>query len=102
MNITAKLWSFCHILRHDGMDYADYVEQLTYLLFLKMADENGIKVPTGCRWQEMLELNGKELNIFYENALNTLKNEEGILGQITLHDEILNQDLGRLYGEIFA
>ena len=82
MNITNKLWSFCHILRHDGMDYADYVEQLTYLLFLKMADESEIIVPAGCHWQEMLNLSGEELTSFYERALNTLKKEPGILGQI--------------------
>ena len=38
-DIVQKLWGFCHTLRHDGIDYGDYIEQLTYLLFLKMADE---------------------------------------------------------------
>ena len=38
-DVVQKLWGFCHVLRHDGMDYGDYIEQLTYLLFLKMADE---------------------------------------------------------------
>jgi len=37
--IVQKLWNYCNVLRHDGMSYGDYVEQLTYLLFLKMADE---------------------------------------------------------------
>ena len=41
-DIVNKLWGFCHTLRHDGVDYGDYIEQLTYLLFLKMADEKGI------------------------------------------------------------
>jgi type I restriction-modification system DNA methylase subunit len=41
-DIVQKLWGFCHTLRHDGIDYGDYIEQLTYLLFLKMADERGI------------------------------------------------------------
>ena len=41
-DIVQKLWGFCHTLRHDGVDYGDYIEQLTYLLFLKMADERGI------------------------------------------------------------
>jgi type I restriction enzyme M protein len=40
-DIVQKLWGFCHTLRHDGVDYGDYIEQLTYLLFLKMADEKG-------------------------------------------------------------
>ena len=41
-DVVGKLWGFCHVLRHDGIDYGDYIEQLTYLLFLKMADERGI------------------------------------------------------------
>lgn len=41
-DIVQKLWGFCHTLRHDGIDYGDYIEQITYLLFLKMADERQI------------------------------------------------------------
>ena len=41
-DVVQNLWGFCHVLRHDGIDYGDYIEQLTYLLFLKMADERGI------------------------------------------------------------
>ena len=41
-DIVQKFWGFCHTLRHDGIDYGDYIEQITYLLFLKMADERGI------------------------------------------------------------
>jgi type I restriction enzyme M protein len=41
-DIVQKLWGFCHTLRHEGIDYGDYIEQLTYLLFLKMADERDI------------------------------------------------------------
>lgn len=40
-DIVQKLWGFCHTLRHDGIDYGDYIEQITYLRFLKMADERG-------------------------------------------------------------
>ncbi len=82
MDITAKLWSYCHILRHDGVDYADYIEQLTYLLFLKMADENGIQVPKTCQWQNLLVKTGDDLKLHYEYTLRKLKNEKGILGQI--------------------
>ena len=46
-DIVQVLWGFCHTLRHDGVDYGDYLEQLTYLLFLKMADERGAAVPKG-------------------------------------------------------
>jgi type I restriction enzyme M protein len=41
-DVVNKLWGFCHTLRHDGIDYGDYIEQLTYLMFLKMANEKGI------------------------------------------------------------
>lgn len=41
-DVVQKLWGFCHTLRQDGIGYTEYVEQLTYLLFLKMADEKGI------------------------------------------------------------
>ena len=47
-DIVQKLWGFCHTLRHDGIDYGDYIEQITYLLFLKMADERAITLPEGC------------------------------------------------------
>ena len=40
-DVVGKLWGFCHTLRHDGIDYGDYIEQLTYLLFLKMIEEKG-------------------------------------------------------------
>jgi len=41
-DVVQKLWGFCHTLRHDGIDYGDYIEQITYLLFLKMSDERSI------------------------------------------------------------
>jgi hypothetical protein len=44
-DIVGKLWGFCHTLRHDGIDYGDYIEQLTYLLFLKMIEEKGVEIP---------------------------------------------------------
>ncbi len=52
-DIVQKLWGFCHTLRHDGIDYGDYIEQITYLLFLKMADEKGIGLPKGCSWPDV-------------------------------------------------
>ena len=51
-DIVQKLWGFCHTLRHDGIDYGDYIEQITYLLFLKMADETGVELPKGCDWPD--------------------------------------------------
>jgi hypothetical protein len=44
-DIVQKLWGFCHTLRHDGMDCGDYIKQITYLLFIKMADETAAGVP---------------------------------------------------------
>jgi type I restriction enzyme M protein len=52
-DVVNKLWGFCHTLRHDGIDYGDYIEQLTYLLFLKMAEERGAQIPEGCDWKSL-------------------------------------------------
>ena len=75
MDITAKLWSYCHILRHDGVDYVDYIEQLTYLLFLKMAEESEISVPEDCNWKNLLSVEGEDLKRKYESILQELKKE---------------------------
>ena len=48
-DIVQKLWGFCHTLRHDGVDYGDYIEQITYLLFLKMADQRRRRAAQGLR-----------------------------------------------------
>jgi type I restriction enzyme M protein len=55
-DIVNKLWGFCHTLRHDGIDYGDYIEQLTYLLFLKMSDERSVQVPKGYDWTSLKAL----------------------------------------------
>src|SRR6266498_1092080 len=49
-DVVQKLWGFCHTLRHDGIDYGDYIEQITFLLFLKMAEEKKLELPKGCDW----------------------------------------------------
>ncbi len=49
-DVVQKFWGFCHTLRHDGIDYGDYIEQITCLLFLKMADERGIDLSRLCEW----------------------------------------------------
>src|SRR2546425_701647 len=64
-DIVQKLWGFCHTLRHDGVDYGDYIEQLTYLLFLKMADERAAKVPKDCDWNSLKDLSGTTLTDHY-------------------------------------
>ena len=81
-DVTAKLWGFCNTLKHDGMHYGDYIEQLTYLLFLKLADEKGISVPKGYDWKSLKEKSGTELRDHYNDVLVTLAKQKGILGEI--------------------
>ncbi|MCL5958170.1 MAG: type I restriction-modification system subunit M N-terminal domain-containing protein, partial [Chloroflexi bacterium] len=59
--VIQRLWNFCNVLRDDGVSYGDYVEQLTYLLFLKMADERTkpplnepSSIPHGLAWPSLL------------------------------------------------
>src|SRR5262249_7032451 len=80
--IVQKLWGFCHTLRHDGVDYGDYIEQITYLLFLKMADEKGIELPKGCGWPNLAGKSGTALLEFYSDLLRKLGHEPGMLGDI--------------------
>lgn len=81
-DIVNKLWGFCHTLRHDGVDYGDYIEQLTYLLFLKMADERGVDVPKGCAWETLKEKSGTDLTDHYADILRKLREAKGLLGDI--------------------
>jgi len=95
-DVDQKLWSFCHVLRHDGIDYGDYIEQLTYLLFLKMADERGIELPTydevnklsgqieqvSCDWPYLRKQSGTQLTSHYTKVLAALGEAPGILGDI--------------------
>jgi type I restriction enzyme M protein len=81
-DVVAKLWGFCHTLRHDGVDYGDYIEQLTYLLFLKMADERGIAMPERADWPYLRKQSGTELLDSYVEALRILGREPAILGDI--------------------
>lgn len=80
--IVNKLWGFCHTLRHDGMDYGDYIEQLTYLLFLKMAEEKGTKLPENCDWETLKKKSGTDLMDHYAEVLRLLREEKGLLGDI--------------------
>jgi type I restriction enzyme M protein len=81
-DIVNRLWGFCHTLRHDGIDYGDYIEQITYLLFLKMADERGIDVPKGCDWPTLRDKAGSDLTDFYVDLLRKLAKQAGMLGDI--------------------
>jgi len=88
-SIVQKLWNYCNVLRDDGMSYGDYVEQLTYLLFLKMADERTkapynkpSAVPSGFDWPSLIKKDGDELFDHYRHTLETLGNGKGLLGLI--------------------
>jgi type I restriction enzyme M protein len=76
--IVQKLWNYCNVLRDDGVSYSDYVEQLTYLLFLKMADEQttllgkASTIPSDYNWQTLRSQDGDALEIQYRK---TLENE---------------------------
>src|SRR5712691_6011940 len=93
-DVVQKLWGFCHTLRHDGVDYGDYIEQLTYLLFLKMANERDIdltkiswmdekgKHTTDCSWPTLGSTSGTSLTDHYAEVLRILTKQPGLLGEI--------------------
>ena len=81
-DIVNKLWGFCHTLRHDGVDYGDYIEQLTYLLFLKMAEERGAVIPAKCDWKTLKALSGTALTDHYADILRKLREAGGLLADI--------------------
>lgn len=72
--IVAKLWNLCNVLRDDGITYHQYVTELTYILFLKMAKETGSEenIPEGYRWDDLLARKGLELKSFYKELLDYL------------------------------
>ena len=72
--IVAKLWNLCNVLRDDGITYHQYVTELTYILFLKMAKETGSEenIPEGYRWDDLLVRKGLELKSFYKELLDYL------------------------------
>ncbi|MHC4457000.1 MAG: type I restriction-modification system subunit M [Planctomycetota bacterium] len=81
-DIVGKLWGFCHTLRHDGIDYGDYIEQLTYLLFLKMIEEKGAEIPPEYSWAILREKSGTDLTEHYMDTLRALGKEKNMLGDI--------------------
>src|SRR5687768_5919093 len=81
-DIVQKLWGFCHTLRHDGIDYGDYIEQITFLLFLKMADEREMELPKACDWKTLREKSGVDLADHYVDTLRTLGRQKGLLGDV--------------------
>ena len=103
-SIISKVWSFCNTLRDDGVSYGDYLEQLTYLLFLKMADEYSkppynrtLLIPDKYNWESLTAKRGAELEIHYSTVLRELGTERGTLGQIFTKSQNKIQDPAKLY-----
>jgi type I restriction enzyme M protein len=101
--LVQKLWNYCNILRDDGLSYGDYVEQLTFLLFLKMADEQSkppfskpSAVPKGFGWDALLKLDGDDLEAHYRKTLEELGKRSGMLGVIFRKAQNKIQDPAKL------
>jgi type I restriction enzyme M protein len=108
--LVQKLWNYCSILRDDGLSYGDYVEQLTFLLFLKMADEQArspfasaekrrdaaATIPKEYDWQSLLAKDGDELETHYRHTLEALGKRPGMLGLIFRKAQNKIQDPAKL------
>ncbi len=101
--LVQKLWNYCNILRDDGLSYGDYVEQLTFLLFLKMADEQSrppfnkpSPIPKGKVWPALLPSDGDDLEIHYRHTLEELGKRSGMLGVIFRKAQNKIQDPAKL------
>jgi type I restriction enzyme M protein len=101
--LVDKLWNFCSLLRDDGVSTIDYTEQLTYLLFLKMAHERETRpinperiVPEDCSWQRLLDADGEALESIYRGILEELARQPGTLGVIFRKAQNKIQDPAKL------
>jgi type I restriction enzyme M protein len=101
--LVDKLWSYCDVLRDDGVGVIEYTEQLTYLLFLKMAHERATRklaaeriVPEEYSWQRLLDAQGDELEITYTRILAGLAREPGVIGTIFRKAQNRIQDPAKL------
>src|SRR5690349_22707763 len=100
--IVQRLWNYCNVLRDDGMSYGDYVEQLTYLLFLKMADEQarlldkpGV-IPAELSWSSLLTRDGDALETHYRHILTSLGTGSGLIPVIFRKAQNKIQDPAKL------
>ncbi len=101
--IVQRLWNYCNVLRDDGVSYGDYVEQLTYLLFLKMDDENvrllskrQSSIPADLNWQSLLRLDGDALESHYRHILTKLGEGSGLIPVIFRKAQNKIQDPAKL------
>ncbi len=102
--IVSKVWSICNVLRDAGVSYGDYLEQLTYLIFLKMADEyskppynRNVGIPTEYDWPTLKAKKGAKLEGFYIELLRELGKKKGLLGQIFTKAQNKIQDPAMLF-----
>ena len=102
--IVSRVWSFCTTLRDDGVGYGDYLEQLTYLIFLKMTDEyakppynRNIDIPEGFDWKSLTRRRGADLEAHYVALLRKLGGQRGMLGQIFTKAQNKITDPAKLY-----
>src|SRR5216110_3341624 len=110
--LVQKLWNYCNILRDDGLSYGDYVEQLTFLLFLKMADEQtrppynrAARIPKDLDWASLERRDGDPLESHYRHILTELGKQPGMLGVIFRKAQNKIQDpakLKRLVSDLIA
>ncbi|MFH2026931.1 MAG: class I SAM-dependent DNA methyltransferase, partial [bacterium] len=101
--LVSKLWNYCNVLRDDGVSYGDYVEQLTYLLFLKMDDERSkppynkeSQIPAEHNWESLRNKEGDELELHYRHLLESLGKESGLIGVIFRKSQNKIQDPAKL------
>lgn len=101
--LVQKVWNFCHTLRDDGVGYGDYLEQLTYLLFLKLAHEyaqepynRDTQIPPGFDWASLRGKTGEPLEAHYLATLHKLGQESGMLGAIFFKAQNKIQDPAKL------
>jgi type I restriction enzyme M protein len=102
-SIISKVWNFAGVLRDDGVGYGDYLEQITFLLFLKMADEfskppynRETNVPKEFNWDSLTGKRGAELELHYTTLLRELGQASGTLGQIYTKAQNKIQDPAKL------
>src|ERR1043165_8210733 len=99
--LVQKLWNYCDVLRDDGLSYGDYLEQLTFLLFLKMAQERidlgeSRVVPVGYDWKALAKEQGEALESRYRDILQNLASKPGMLGLIFRKSQNKIQDPAKL------
>ena len=101
-SIVNKVWNYAHVLRDDGVSNGDYVEQITYLLFLEMAHEGSTllhevsPIPESYGWESLADKDGDALEVQYRHVLEKLGRQPGMLGTIFRKAQNKIQDPAKL------